>query len=218
MKQEEKSFQTQRKIKQAALSLFAEKGYQKTKMSDIVDVTALSKGAVYHHFKSKKEILRQLMMDEMNELNQQLELLASQTYQSAKKRLINLVDNLITNQSLQKLTTINWAEKVPFGLLRTLRNTVNHLTPYVEWMIEQGNQQGEFNCPYPFETASVFLILVDVWLDPIIAEDPFTTLAKKIDYIAFYLEQSGLSIISAEKSEEIKKALKFMYKGGDTSE
>lgn len=32
-----------------------EKGYQSTTLQDIIDATGLSKGAVYHHFRSKEE-------------------------------------------------------------------------------------------------------------------------------------------------------------------
>ena len=49
--------QTVEKILDAAAALFAEKGYQSTTLQDIIDATGLSKGAVYHHFRSKEEML-----------------------------------------------------------------------------------------------------------------------------------------------------------------
>ena len=60
--------QTVEKILDAAAALFAEKGYQSTTLQDIIDATGLSKGAVYHHFRSKEEIARKVgdrMGDEM---------------------------------------------------------------------------------------------------------------------------------------------------------
>ena len=48
--------QTVEKILSAAERLFAQKGYAKTTLQDIIDTTGLSKGAVYHHFQSKEEI------------------------------------------------------------------------------------------------------------------------------------------------------------------
>ena len=50
--------QTVEKILDAAAALFAEKGYQSTTLQDIIDATGLSKGAVYHHFRSKEENAR----------------------------------------------------------------------------------------------------------------------------------------------------------------
>ena len=53
--------QTVEKILDAAAALFAEKGYQSTTLQDIIDATGLSKGAVYHHFRSKEEIARKVV-------------------------------------------------------------------------------------------------------------------------------------------------------------
>ena len=45
-------------ILDTAYRLFVEKGYEHTSIQDILDgLGGLSKGAVYHHFKSKEEIL-----------------------------------------------------------------------------------------------------------------------------------------------------------------
>ena len=60
--------QTVEKILDAAALLFLQKGYQNTTLQDIIDATKLSKGAVYHHFRSKEEIARKVgdrMGDEM---------------------------------------------------------------------------------------------------------------------------------------------------------
>lgn len=48
--------QTVEKILDAAACLFAQKGYAHTTLQDVIDETGLSKGAVYHHFKSKEEL------------------------------------------------------------------------------------------------------------------------------------------------------------------
>lgn len=44
------------KIVHAAFKLFLHKGYKKTSLADIIKATQLSKGAIYHHFKSKYAI------------------------------------------------------------------------------------------------------------------------------------------------------------------
>ena len=45
-------------ILDVAFRLFMEKGYEHTSIQDIIDhLGGLSKGAIYHHFKSKEDIL-----------------------------------------------------------------------------------------------------------------------------------------------------------------
>lgn len=43
-------------ILEAALTVFIHKGYSDTRMDDIVEEIGLSKGAIYHHFQSKREL------------------------------------------------------------------------------------------------------------------------------------------------------------------
>ena len=50
-------------ILDAAITCFAEKGYHGTSVDDIAALTHLSKGAIYHHFRSKREILLSLFED-----------------------------------------------------------------------------------------------------------------------------------------------------------
>ena len=44
--------QTLEKIVDISAELFAKKGYEQTSIQDILDATGLSKGGLYHHFKS----------------------------------------------------------------------------------------------------------------------------------------------------------------------
>ena len=50
--------ETRQRILDAALKLFLEKGFEQTTVLDIVDnMGGLTRGAFYHHFKSKEEVL-----------------------------------------------------------------------------------------------------------------------------------------------------------------
>ena len=48
-------------ILDAALKVFVKKGYAQTRMDDIVDISGLSKGAIYHHYESKKDLFLSLI-------------------------------------------------------------------------------------------------------------------------------------------------------------
>jgi AcrR family transcriptional regulator len=53
-------------IMDAAMQLFQERGFDAVRVDDILAKTALSKGGFYHHFKSREDILRQLVADEIS--------------------------------------------------------------------------------------------------------------------------------------------------------
>ena len=48
--------ETVEKILSVSRRLFAERGYEHTTIADIVAATGMSKGAFYHHFKSKEDV------------------------------------------------------------------------------------------------------------------------------------------------------------------
>ena len=54
---------TRERILRAALSTFAEKGYHRALVDDIVRVSGTSKGAVYHHFPNKERLFLALVED-----------------------------------------------------------------------------------------------------------------------------------------------------------
>ena len=72
MNQAEKSERAREAICVAARQLFAEKGYDTTTMQDIVRTSGMSKGAIYHHFSSKQEVLRSVIEGEWRYLSKTL--------------------------------------------------------------------------------------------------------------------------------------------------
>ena len=53
--------QTRQRILKAALELFADKGYERTTFEDVARRIRLTKGAVYWHFKTKPDLLTELV-------------------------------------------------------------------------------------------------------------------------------------------------------------
>ena len=68
---QKRSFEKRARLKQAALALFGEKGYEATSVEAIADRAGVPVGGFYLHFRSK----RQLLLTLMDELLQKLEAL-----------------------------------------------------------------------------------------------------------------------------------------------
>lgn len=61
MNQEERSQRSRAQILDAALELFSHQGYRATSVRDVADSAGVSTGNVYHHFKDKEAIFRELL-------------------------------------------------------------------------------------------------------------------------------------------------------------
>lgn len=79
MKQQARATQTKGSILGAAERLFAVQGYEATSVSMICDAAGVSKGAFYHHYKTKQSVFLELMQRWLAGLDEQLVLIDEST-------------------------------------------------------------------------------------------------------------------------------------------
>lgn len=60
---DERRTDTREQIRDVALELFAEQGYEKTSLREIAERLGVTKAAVYYHYRTKEEILENLFSD-----------------------------------------------------------------------------------------------------------------------------------------------------------
>jgi len=89
-----------KQIKDTALQLFSEYGYENTSISSIVKEAGISKGLLYHYFSGKEELLKEIMVGGLKEFLAHLKIENAGSIK--KEELIEFIDgNLI---SLKKNT------------------------------------------------------------------------------------------------------------------
>ncbi|MEZ7669956.1 TetR/AcrR family transcriptional regulator [Pauljensenia sp. 20925_1_34] len=211
MNQAEKSERTREAICIAARQLFADKGYDMTTMQDIVTTSGMSKGAIYHHFSSKQEVLRSVVVGELHYLNAFVEDLAAQSDASVTDRVTVLAKHMVASSPQSGLGRANWVSEVPEALLESLRNTLTKLAPHLEQMLRQGIESGEIGCAFPREVAEVLVLLVDVWVDPLIVAESYERMCQKVDFIAAFLKRFDAQVLSEEAIAVIKNGVGHFY-------
>ena len=96
--------QTLEKIVVTAARLFVEKGYEQTSVQDILDATGLSKGGLYHHFKSKEQILDAVMQRRIQYVNKRFqELIRNTPDKNAKEKLKKILGQLAADAETHAL-------------------------------------------------------------------------------------------------------------------
>jgi AcrR family transcriptional regulator len=80
-------------IKQAALYLFAYKGYAATSMQDIAEAVGIKKPSIYSHFKSKSEIFLLLLEDQARQFTNIVKSALEETKATEMKEILYQVFN-----------------------------------------------------------------------------------------------------------------------------
>ena len=132
--------ETKEKIIETAFKIFLDKGFSNCSMSDLVNETKLSKGAFYHHFKSKEDLYKsvidtyfisyyeQIDWNENKKMNvQEIELMINpiSSVSIAKK----IIEKLNESGPLSNLLEKYWYEK---GKLKTASIVSFGLKPLIK--------------------------------------------------------------------------------------
>ena len=198
MNQREKSFATKNKILNAASTLFFEKGYEETTMQDIMERSGASKGAIYHYFVSKQEIISFMIKDAQKHINTRFLEIADDNSLSAEEKIKAVITYFMENREQNILIANKWIDKVPYALVDTIRNANKYIAPQIAKIIKQGTQNGNFQCNYPDELAEVLIQLFDVWLDPVITERTLVETVNRLKFIFHLLDCIGVPLFSKE--------------------
>lgn len=200
------------KILEVAERLFLEKGYDNTTIQDIVDgLGGLTKGAIYHHFKSKEEIIDALGSKMFSNNN---------PFEAVKKRTdLNALEKMrmaiMLNQSNEKQVELSKQAipllKNPHVLARMIETNRQILCPYWLELIEEGQKDGSIHTEYAKEL-SEFLILIDLWFIPSIFPGNFEEIQRRYQFLFEILEKIGIPLYNKEIADLVKSLPYFSKK------
>ena len=187
---------TVERILDVSQRLFLEKGYENTTIQDIVDeLGGLTKGAVYHHFKSKEEIM-DAVGDRMFFSNNPFEAVRGRTDLNGLQKLREAVRLNQTDQERVRLT----AQSIPIAksprlLQEMIVSNRKVLTPYFLELIEEGNRDGSMHTNYPREIAELLPLLTSLWLLPSVYPASREQMKRKFLFLGEMLEKMGVPLM-----------------------
>ena len=196
----DKSQAMREKILNTATQLFIQKGSEKTSMQDIAQTAGISKGAIYHHFKSKDEIVlavirsRQELMEE--EMKQWLK--ATENLTGREQLQTILKSNLESQTARATDGIVGEYEKDAGFILTMMRDNLRIGAPLVSDIIKKGMADGSLRTQYPDQAAEVFLLLVNFWMHGTIFESDPEKLPERFHFLQFMMTSIGMDIFNDE--------------------
>lgn len=195
-------------ILDVAFCLFMEKGYEHTSIQDIIaHLGGLSKGAIYHHFKSKEDILVAVTDRITAESNQMLAAIRDRSDLSGKEKLKTIFKESISRPVQNDIFTVapdfHNNAKLLFSLLH---DTIEEAAPnYILPIIKQGISDGSIETAYPEQLAELILLTSNVWMNPMIFDSTEEESYRKFMIFAQMLQGFGLDIVDDEMLERLKE-------------
>ena len=202
-------------ILDVAFRLFMKKGYEHTSIQDIVNhLGGLSKGAIYHHFKSKEDILVAVTDRITAESNQMLADIRDCPDLSGKEKLKAIFKESICRPEQNDIFTVapdfNNNPKLLFNLLH---ETVEEAAPdYILPIIRQGILDGSIQTDYPEQLAELILLAANVWMNPMIFDSSTEESCCKFMVFSQMLQGFGLDIVDGEMLERLQELTSIYQK------
>ena len=190
---------TEERILDVAQRLFLEKGYENTTIQDIVDgLGGMTKGAVYHHFKSKEDIMG-AVGDRMFFRNNPFEAVKKRQDLNGLEKLREAVRLNQADQDRETMTAQSLSiYKSPRLLVEMIDSNRRVLTPYFQELIEEGNRDGSIHTAYAKEIAELLPLLTSLWLLPSVFPGTKEEMRRKFDFLAEMLEKMGVPLMNEE--------------------
>ena len=200
--------ETVRLILDVAYRLFMEKGYEHTSIQDIIDhLGGLSKGAIYHHFKSKEDILVAVSDKMTEESNKMLEDIRDRTDLNGKNKLKMIFKKSILRPVQDDIFTVAPnLKKSPRLLFSIFSETMNEAAPkYILPIIEQGVADGTIQTDYPAELAQLIILVANIWTNPMVFDDAPDVSYRKFMVYRQMMQGFGLDIVDDEMMSRIQE-------------
>jgi AcrR family transcriptional regulator len=133
-------------VREAALALFAERGYRSTGVRDIADALGIGPTSVYSHVRSKAELLRDIVLTTLDSvLAAQSDAIASTS--DVVEQLRRTAESQVRyftrfpRESIVTTRDFAWADEADLAGILQRRNDYRHR---IEEMLERGERDGKF--------------------------------------------------------------------------
>jgi len=163
-----KAEQTRQMIIDKAAPLFNSKGYAATSLTDILELTGLTKGSIYGNFQNKDEIIEEVFKHNAAKLRGTMRSYLAKE-QSAKGQLLAIVDfyndifeNVVIQGGCPLLNAATEADDHLTFLKETVKRSFQALHNTLKCILESGIKNGDFKKGIdPDEYADTIIILVE---------------------------------------------------------
>ena len=173
-------------ILDVAEELFAEKGFDNASTNDIINRIGIARGTLYHHFRSKEEILDAIVERLTGEGISRAKAIVADKSIPLLERLTGAFLALSIN-SKASAEVLDQIHRPQNALLhqKMQERLLDGVVPLVSRLIEEGNEDGLFDSKYPQEAAEMIMLYSTVAFDELAELTPEEKNRKSKAFICY---------------------------------
>lgn len=158
-------------ILDAALRLFAEKGFDGTSTGDILDAVGIARGTLYYHFRSKEEILDAVIERTADRMLDRARSFAGDKSLPLTERL-TLCVGALNDRSEEGRELLEQMHRPQNALMhrKTRDRLIGGMVPVLTGLVEEGFAEGIFNTEYPRQAVEMIMFYAHAAFDDIPSE------------------------------------------------
>ena len=187
---------TRELILEVASGLFMTKGYEKTRISDIINgLDGLTRGAVYHYFDSKEDIFNEVVKRIGYQNKAIFDEIKYAKDLNGREKISKLISVAIGNTNMDVITSISPNLTDNPKLLASFFKQMQEMTipEYFLPIIYEGIKDGSIKSEYPQELAELIAVMLNIWLNPLIFNKSNDMVRNKINIINRCLSDFNIS-------------------------
>jgi len=150
-------------ILDAALTVFAERGYRNTRLEDVGEAAGVTKGAIYHYFANKEDLLLRAIEQRSKEAFGRIEEIVRDKTAPVSTRLRLVVRRWFGSVTKERLAVVTLllqgiAHEAPAAFRRWLAGGPTASMRLIATLVREGQERGEFRPDADADVAARLLV------------------------------------------------------------
>ena len=159
-----KGERTKKKLLEIAYELFLTKGYEETSVDDILSIAQIAKGTYYYYFKSKEQMLEEVI-DMMIEHQAEAAGQIAASPLPAPQKIVGIISSFRPAQEEKQIgDLLNRPENLLMHK-KMMEKLMNRITPLLCGIVEEGITNGVFSCNNISVRVKILLLLSSTLFD-----------------------------------------------------
>lgn len=154
-------------ILDVSLSLFLEKGYDNTSISDILSNLNIARGTLYYHFESKEAIMDTIIERSVKNAIEEAKSIVFRKGLTVQEKMFTLFSSTSMKRLSGRELMIDYLNQPQNALFheKINRSFIQKIVPLLGDIIKEGVEEGTFINAYPYESAEMILVMIIGFMD-----------------------------------------------------